>query len=386
MTKTITIVQNVPTQFDVPLYQKITEEQPFKLIVYYTQTYLSTTPNEKFDPEIGRSPEWDHLKNAKYDRRDLTATEAKNAQVVAQKIIAEQPDIVILSGYYPRLHAKLAILLKLKGIKIGLRSDNTIAHSDLSGIKGWLKRTALSYWLKIYDSWHPVGTLAREYLETISGTTKPTFYFPYNVNNDWLAETASNWRSHCDEVRQTLSIPTNAYIVLGIMKWHPREDPLTLVKAFAKLHQEIPNTFLILVGDGSLRPDIEQEIEPFKNAVFLPGYVPYTELPKFYGISDIFVHPAVNEPWGVSVNEAMACGLPVITSDGVGSRIDLVQEGKNGFVFPKQDIQSLAKTLINCSQNDAISPEQCQITMKQWSYQTTIAQFLSSASKTNQSH
>lgn len=341
MTKTLTIIQNVPTQFDVPLYQKIAEEQPFNVIVYYTQTYQNNGQHTQYDREIGRSPQWDHLTNAKYDRRDLSATEVKNPSLVADKILKDTPDLVILSGYYPRLHAILAILLKLKGVKIGLRSDNALAHSDLSGTKGWLKRTALSYWLKIYDTWHPVGTLAHEYLETISGTTKPTFYFPYNVDNDWFQAESAKWRSQREEIRHSLSIPPYAYVILGIMKWHPREDPLTLVKAFAQVHQQHPDTFLLLVGDGILRPDIEQEIAPFQNVVYLPGYVPYSELPKFYGISDLFVHPAIDECWGVSVNEALACGLPVITSDGVGSRIDLINEGENGFVFSKQDVQSL---------------------------------------------
>jgi hypothetical protein len=73
MTQILVIIQNKPTQFDVPLYQLIAQEHPFKLIVYYTQTYSNTVFNENYDPEIGRSPDWDHLKNAKYDRRDLTA-------------------------------------------------------------------------------------------------------------------------------------------------------------------------------------------------------------------------------------------------------------------------------------------------------------------------
>lgn len=374
----IIIVQNVPTQFDVPLYQKITKEQPFKLIVYYTQTYLSNTQNSQYDREIGRSPQWDHLTNAQYDRRDLSATEVKSPQLVADKILKDNPDLVILSGYYPRLHAVLAVLLKLKGVKIGLRSDNALPHSDLSGIKGWLKGKALSYWLKIYDRWHPVGTLAHEYLETISGTTKPTFYFPYNVDNNWFQEQSEKWRSQKEEIRHSLNIPPHAYVILGIMKWHPREDPLTLVKAFAQIYQQHPDTFLLLVGDGILRPDIEQEIAPFQNAVYLPGYVPYSELPKFYGISDLFVHPAVNECWGVSVNEALACGLPVITSDGVGSRIDLISEGENGFIFPKQDVQSLAKLLINCSQNHKFSTAKNQEIMRKWSYDTIMIDFSNS--------
>ena len=270
------------------------------------------------------------------------------------------------------------MILKLKGIPIGLRSDNTIPHSEVSGFKGLLKRILLSYWLRLYNYWHPVGTLAREYLETISGITKPTFYFPYNVDNDWFAKTSSTYRDRRNEIRQTFDIPSNAYVVLGIMKWHPREDPLTLVKAFAKLHQQLPNTFLLLVGDGILRKEIEKEIALCQNAVYLPGYVAYSELPKFYGISDLFVHPAVNEPWGVSVNEALACGLPVITSDGVGSRIDLLQENQDVFIFPKQDVQALVKILADCSQTQNSSGRKKQKIIKEWSYETTIINFLNS--------
>lgn len=375
----IIIVQNTPTQFDVPLYQLIAQEEPFQLIVYYTQTHLSKTLNAKFDLEIGRSPLWDHLENANYDRRDLTTTEAKNAQLVAQKIIADQPDLVILSGYYPRLHAKLAIILRLKGICIGLRSDNTIPHSELSGMKGLLKKAFLRYWLRIYDSWHPVGTLAREYLETISGTRKPTFYFPYNVNNDWFSEVSSTDYSQRNELRQSCGIPSNAYVILGIMKWHPREDPLTLVDAYSKLYECEENICLLFVGDGPLKEEVYSKVLTLGNSVVLPGYVPYSELPRLYALSDVFVHPAINEPWGVSVNEAMACGLPVITSDGVGSRIDLVEEGKTGFTFPNGDSEKLSKLLLQFLQDRPLCHqlgEQAKQKITNWSYTQTITEML----------
>ena len=135
---------------------------------------------------------------------------------------------------------------------------------------------------------------------------------------------------------------------------------------------------MLLVGDGILRKEIEKEIALCQNAVYLPGYVAYSELPKFYGISDLFVHPAVNEPWGVSVNEALACGLPVITSDGVGSRIDLLQENQDGFIFPKQDIKTLAKILANCYQNHRFPVETKQDAMKKWCYEQSILDIFSS--------
>ena len=67
--------------------------------------------------------------------------------------------------------------------------------------------------------------------------------------------------------------------------------------------------------------------------VHFTGLVPNEELPRYYGISDIFVLTSIYEPWGVVVNEAMASGLPIILSDKVGCRGELLREGENGFYF-----------------------------------------------------
>ena len=82
------------------------------------------------------------------------------------------------------------------------------------------------------------------------------------------------------------------------------------------------------------------------------GFVKYSELPSVYASSDLLVHPAEHEPYGLPVNEAMVCGVPAIVSDRVGAGLDLVRHGETGFVYPCGDVEQLAKLL-----GEALRPE-----------------------------
>lgn len=70
-----------------------------------------------------------------------------------------------------------------------------------------------------------------------------------------------------------------------------------------------------------------------------------TKLPAVYRSSDLFVLSSDYEPFGVVVNEAMLCGCPVIVSDRVGARFDLVRDGETGFVYPVGDVEFLTRLI-----------------------------------------
>lgn len=374
--KHLVIIQNRPTQFDAPLYAFLEQRAPFALTVYYTE---ATHENDKsVDPETGQIAHWDHLQGCRYQWHVFSGQELASAGRAADKIHAHDPDLVVISGYSPLFHAKLAWALKRKGVRIGLRSDNTARHSLFHGWKGLAKRYILPLLLRQYDTWHPVGTLARQYFEQISGVRKPTFLFPYNVDNSWFAGLSHFSENSWEAQRRSLSISRNTFVVLGILKWNEREDPMTLIQGFSRFVEHCPDACLVLVGDGPLRPDIEQSINKLHKHVVLPGYVPYSALPALYGIADVFVHPAVGEPWGVSVNEAMACGVPVLAAKGVGAGEDLVVEGKTGFVFSDGDDAELGQKLIYCADNRqmlAAMGRAAERKVAQWSYQQTLQEF-----------
>ena len=101
-----------------------------------------------------------------------------------------------------------------------------------------------------------------------------------------------------------------------------------------------PNTELILVGSY---PDDSSPFAPFRDDVKHTPHVPQADLPEIYRSADVFVFPSLLEGMGLVVLEAMASGLPVITTpNGPG---DLVRDGVDGFVVPIRDVDAIVEKL-----------------------------------------
>ena len=91
---------------------------------------------------------------------------------------------------------------------------------------------------------------------------------------------------------------------------------------------------------------------PTSGLVFFPGFRQIDELPRFYANAACFVHPALEEPWGLVLNEAMACGLPILSGDNVGAAEELVDDGVNGWIFDATDVGAMEECLARVSALD----------------------------------
>lgn len=80
-----------------------------------------------------------------------------------------------------------------------------------------------------------------------------------------------------------------------------------------------------------------------RGLVVFSGFRQIEKLPAFYAGVGAFVHPALEESWGLVINEAMASGLPVLSSNNVCAVEELVVHGKTGFLFDPQDEAELAE-------------------------------------------
>ena len=80
--------------------------------------------------------------------------------------------------------------------------------------------------------------------------------------------------------------------------------------------------------------------------VVFSGFRQIWELRDFYSRAGAFIHPALSEPWGLVINEAMASGLPILSSNNVGAADELVRDGINGFSFDPEDVEELAELML----------------------------------------
>lgn len=371
----LVIVQNRETQFDAPLYALIHQQQRYRLEVIYT---TPSRQGSETDAELGFAPQWNHIKRRAYPYRYLRNIGPLAILHLARQLRRQQPQLVVVCGYFPRCQLLLAVLLRLMGQRIGLRSDNTLTHTTFDGLRGKLRRLGIGPIQRLFDTWHPVGQQAHSYMRTLSGCERPSYRFAYAVDNDWFASAAADSRVERPILFSHLGWPEDSFVVLGILKWHPREDPLTLVRGFSLLHARCRRARLLLVGDGPLRETIHAELCPLGSVVYTPGYVAYNELPRWYAMADVFVHPSPDEPWGVSVNEAMACGLPVVAAEGVGSAHELIQRGVTGAVFANGDSLGLAEELIALEASPALCQSMGESSIRAidaWHYRHTINSF-----------
>ena len=106
------------------------------------------------------------------------------------------------------------------------------------------------------------------------------------------------------------------------------------------------NFELIIVGSGPEKEKLcllKKELS-LSNIIF-PGAKDQQELAEFYKAADLFVYPSNFEPFGAVIPEAMAYGLPIITTDGVGSGHDFVEDGNNGFIVAAADLNAIVNVV-----------------------------------------
>jgi 1,2-diacylglycerol 3-alpha-glucosyltransferase len=189
------------------------------------------------------------------------------------------------------------------------------------------------------------GRSALEYLRVHKVNEDAIFAAPNAVDNDLFATAAAAARQDATHLRREFALPARYFLFVGRLV--REKGVFELLSAYAKLDESVRQQIgLVLVGDGAFRPQLELEAASISAGVIrFAGFAQREHLAIYYALAEMMILPTYTDTWGLVVNEAMACGLPVIVSQVAGCAPDLVRENWNGLLVEPRDVSSLTSAM-----------------------------------------
>lgn len=189
------------------------------------------------------------------------------------------------------------------------------------------------------------GTSAREYLVTQGINEKAIFTAPNAVDNELFAHAAADARQSASRCRSELGLPQRYFLFVGRLV--REKGVFDLIAAYAKLNPEIrKNIGMVFAGDGAARRQLEaQALAIAPGVIRFAGFTHREQLPAYYALADALILPTHTDTWGLVVNEAMACSLPVVVSRVAGCAADLVRDHWNGFLVSPGGVSELSEAM-----------------------------------------
>jgi glycosyltransferase involved in cell wall biosynthesis len=156
-----------------------------------------------------------------------------------------------------------------------------------------------------------------------------------------------------DEARARLGLPPEAFVIAGVGRLVPIKGFDLLVEALAEVVARVPDTHLLLIGDGAERPVLEARAAELGVAdrLHITGSV-IDVMGRLAG-ADVLAAPSRNEGMGRVLVEAMALGLPVIGTR-VGGIADVILDRECGLLVPSEDVEALAAALVELGTDDSL--------------------------------
>ena len=265
-----------------------------------------------------------------------------------RELCAASPSVLLIPGYSAPAALAAALWGRLHGCRNILMSDSTALDHPRDRSKEWAKRLLVS---NFFDAAIVSGCRAAAYVQRLGIPAGRVAYAYDVIDNDHFAASVEAARKGFTP--DSLGLPCPAFLFVGRLA--PEKNVAVLLEAFAAYRGAGGSWSLMLVGRGPLDNELRAIAASLGcgEAVRFYGYRHYQSILPFYAFAGALVLPSVSEAWGLVVNEAMASGLPVIVSNRCGCVNDLVEPGRNGFVFDPANPAELAGLMAGIERMDS---------------------------------
>ena len=352
------LVSSHPVPYASPIFRVMAQQPRLEIQVLYCGLRGAESA---FDEEFGRDVEWDLPLLEGYPW-----TQVRNVSFrpgVGRFFGLFNPGIwkIVRDGhldamfFYPGYRyasfwiALCAAKLSHTAVIIGTDATSLQSLETAKQSRWWvrwklaIKPLILSRIYRLASGKWAASLAGREYLRSLGVPEEQIGVIPLAVDNNWW--TARSAEADRAAIRRSWGVPESAPVVLFCAKLQPWKRPQDLLRAFIK--SGLRDAHLVFAGSGPLEEGLVSEARQacISDQVHFIGFQNQGALPAVYSAADLFVLPSEYDGCPAVVCEAMLCGLPVILSDRVRGRFELIEDGRTGFLYPCGDIDDLSGLL-----------------------------------------
>lgn len=258
------------------------------------------------------------------------------------KYLKEDYDILIIANAATPLGVFSIMYLKMHRRKYYIEGDGA-QYIKKNPFKEYIKKKIIGGAAGYFSTSEELDQYYRMY-----GATSKIYRYPFTSVSMSDIQDSEKKEQKRYEARKKLNISEKSKIVLGIGRFD-------FIKGFDVLIRAMKNMTeaqCYIIG-GEPTDEYLQIIEKnsVKNVVFRKFMTP-DKLEVYFQAADIFVLPTRYDPWGLVINEAMAYGLPVISTTKCVAATELIENGKNGYVVRPDDVEELSVKMLELLKNE----------------------------------
>ena len=318
----VLFLTNIPSPYRVDFFEEL--GKLCELTVLYER---KTADN--------RNAKWLNKKGRSFKEVFLSGIKVGNDSALCFSVISwlrKEYDFIVIGGYSTPTGMLAIEYLSLKKIPFVLNSDGGIIKND-----SWIKYKVKKYFISKAMAWLSTGDNTSDYLMHYGASVENTYIYPFTSlkEDDILVNPISIEEKL--ELRKKLNMKEDK-IIISIGRFIYVKGFDVLLNASTNLSKDIG---VYIIGGEATEEYLELKDKLNLTNVHFKNFMSKEEIADYYKASDLFVLPTRGDVWGLVINEAMAYGLPVITTDKCIAGLELVIDYENGFIVPVDDEEVL---------------------------------------------
>jgi glycosyltransferase involved in cell wall biosynthesis len=341
----VLLFNNTPAPYLTPTFEEVRRKSGWRLTLCFASRWNADTGWRKGEAEAGLSDEQTvYLDELPIPGKRWLGKTVSPILGLLGLLWRERPDYLVIYGYTLAPQVTLLLWALLGRRPFAVVGDANIHADRARGVRRWLKRLWLGWIVRQAAVIPTIGKANRQFWLSYGAQPDDLATAPFSVDNASLAKGAARAKEEAARERARLGL-SRAVVFLSVGRLIARKNLATLIRAFRSASRSMKGVEmgLVIVGTGEERGELERLAAGDPRIHFTGGVAP-ADLSRWYALSDALVLISRDEPWGLVVNEAMACGLAILAHQHCGATPDLVDD-ENGIVLTGFGEEEVAEAL-----------------------------------------